>query len=235
MKNPVIGITLDYEDNQKYSDFPYYALRSNYINSVAENHGHPILLPFELRSIDKYIEIIDGLIITGGNFDISPSLYGDEEFHEETKLKESRTRFEWEATLLAIKKEIPILGICGGMQLMNVIKGGNLIQHIPDTIACPVDHEVRPYNKTAHIINIKKDSKLYKLASNKSEAHVNSSHHQAVGKLGDDLIISASSPDGVIEAIESVNYPYMVGVQWHPEYQITSLDRNIFKNFIEHC
>lgn len=235
MKRPIIGITLDYEDDQKYSTFPYYALRANYINAVIEHGGHPILLPFEIDSISTYVDIIDGLIITGGNFDISPTLYGEESFHETTTLKESRTKFEWGITLKAIQKQLPILGICGGMQLVNVIFGGNLIQHIPDTIDDHIEHEAKPYDATSHSISIKENSKLYALSDHKNSNRVNSSHHQAVGKVGNNMKISATASDGVIEAIESSDESYMIGVQWHPEYQLTNLDKNLFKNFIENC
>lgn len=235
MKRPIIGITLDYEDDKKYSAFPYYALRENYINAVIKHGGHPILLPFDIDSVSRYVDIIDGLILTGGNFDISPTLYGEESFHETTTLKESRTKFEWDITLQAIQKQLPILGICGGMQLLNVISGGNLIQHIPDAIDNHIGHEAKPYDATSHSISIKEDSKLYVLSDHKNSNRVNSSHHQAVGKVGNNMKISATASDGVIEAIESSDESYMIGVQWHPEYQLTNLDKNLFRDFIENC
>lgn len=235
MNKPIIGITLDQQNDQKYSQFPYYALRENYVNSVINHGGHPILLPFVMDAISTYVDMIDGLIITGGNFDISPSLYGDDNLHKQTHLKENRTQFEWDITLLSIKKQIPILGICGGMQLINVITGGTLIQHIPDEILNPINHEVKPYDKTAHDITIKEHTKLYNLANHNITVQTNTSHHQSVKNTGKNIIISATSSDGVIEAIESDSYPYMVGVQWHPEYQLTNLDKNIFKDFINNC
>ena len=233
MKKPIIGISLDYEADQKYSDFPYYALRANYINSVTKYGGTAILLPFDNDSIDNYINIIDSLILTGGNFDIAPELYGDQNTHKETKLKENRTLFETNILNAAIKKQIPILGICGGMQLINVILGGTLIQHIPDYMDKPLAHETKPYNKASHIININTNTKLAKLAKQNLQTKVNSSHHQAVAKLGKDLITSATASDGIIEAIEHIHYPYMIGVQWHPEYQLSQLDENLFEELIK--
>ena len=233
MKKPIIGISLDYESNQKYSEFPYYALRANYINSVTKHGGTPILLPFDSNSIESYINLIDGLVLTGGNFDIAPKLYGDQNTHKETKLKENRTLFETNILNAAIKKQIPILGICGGMQLINVILGGTLIQHIPDYMEKTLEHETKPYDKTSHIININTNTKLAKLAKKKLQAKVNSSHHQAVEKLGKDLIVSANASDGIIEAIEHIHYPYMIGIQWHPEYQLSQLDQNLFKELIK--
>ena len=232
MKQPVIGITLDYENNQKYSVLPYYALRENYVNAVVKQGGIPILLPFDLESVNKYLDIIDGLIVTGGHFDISPELYGDKTMHQNTSLKENRTKFEYKICSAAMERNIPILAICGGMQLINVILGGSLIQDIADYIEDAIPHEVRPYNKAAHDVKIVRNSKLYHLANNKSNVGVNSSHHQAILKLGDNLISSGTTQDGVIEAIEHKEYPFLIGVQWHPEYEISDLDRNLFSGLI---
>ena len=232
MKKPVIGITLDHENDQKYSALPYYALRENYIRAVQLYGGTPILLPFENSEISNYLNLIDGLLITGGNFDISPALYGNGDMHNKTSLKESRTSFEWNLTKEAISLNKPILGICGGMQLLNVILGGDLIQHIPDEIENALEHEVKPYDNPAHTINIKAGSLLYKLAEEKKVIGVNSSHHQAVKNLPKNIIASGISSDSVIEAIEHINYNFMLGVQWHPEYLISQLDHNIFKEFV---
>jgi putative glutamine amidotransferase len=233
MKKPLIAISLDHESDHKYSQFPYYALRENYITSVSKYGGTPILLPFDNQAINHYINIIDGLILTGGNFDISPSLYGDSNTHKEVTLKKNRTLFERSILLAAIEKNIPILGICGGMQLINVALGGSLIQHIPDYIDQALEHETKPYDQTSHIINIEPNTKLSLFAMHKDSEKVNSSHHQAVAKLGKNLIISATANDGVIEAIEHRNHSYMIGVQWHPEYQLSNLDNNLFKEFIK--
>ena len=238
MTKPIIGITLDFEDNKKYSHAPYYALRENYIESVKSAGGVPILLPFNLEGIDKIIDTIDALIITGGHFDISPELYGlagDEKVHNEVRLKENRTEFEWQITQKAIAKKIPILGICGGMQLLNVILGGDLIQHIPDEVENFIAHEQKPipYDQAAHDIEIETDTLLFNLAEQKEIIGTNTSHHQAVKNIAPGFVISAKTKDGVIEAIEKKDYPFMIGVQWHPEYQVSQLDENLFKALIE--
>jgi putative glutamine amidotransferase len=230
----LIGLSLDHENDQKYSHAPYYALRDNYIDSLKSNNASPILLPFDNDSIENYLDIIDGIIVTGGNFDVSPSHYGDDVMHPETSLKTHRTDFEIAISKIAIKRNIPYLGICGGMQLLNIILGGDMIQHIPDSIENPLKHEVKPYDQGAHEITITAKCLLSKIYDNKSNtANVNSSHHQAAGKQGKDCIISATSSDGVIEAIEYQKHPFCLGVQWHPEYQICQLDKNIFQSFCE--
>ena len=129
---------------------------------------------------------------------------------------------------------MPIFGICGGMQLINVIYGGNLIQHIPENKSF-LEHEVKPYNKIAHKVIIKNETILFDIIQ-KQKIGVNSSHHQAVDKLGKNLIASAHTEDGIIEAIENPHYEnFMLGVQWHPEYQISIADNAIFHRFIDIC
>ena len=125
---PLIGITLDSEDasTESYSKFPWYALRKNYASVVVKVGGIPIILPHEPSLINGYLNMIDGLIVTGGNFDVDPSMYGDYINHETVKLKPKRTQFEMTITRNALERDMPILGICGGQQLLNVILGGTL-------------------------------------------------------------------------------------------------------------
>jgi putative glutamine amidotransferase len=117
------------------------------------------------------------------------------------------------------------------MQLLNVIFNGDLIQHIEDEIEDAHEHETKPYDKPGHDLIIEKDTLLNKIAKTTKSA-VNSSHHQAVKNIGKDLVISARSSDGVIEAIEHKDKKFILGVQWHPEYLISDMDKNIFKQFI---
>lgn len=234
LKKPVIGLTSDCSSDKKYSDFPYLALRFNYSLSLQRAGAIPILLPPIQENYKEYIELLDGIVITGGNFDIHPKLYGESTIHDSVSVNEQRTNFEKNIAEEAIKHKMPILGICGGMQLLNVIFGGNLIQHIPDHDKNYFNHEAKPYDSVAHEVSLKEGSLLHKIAGDK-KIGVNSSHHQAILKTAPDFIISAISDDGIIEAIENPNYPFMLGVQWHPEYEITEADSNIFKTFVGHC
>src|SRR5436190_471736 len=138
---PVIGITLDFETNAIYSKMPWYALRENYCSSVARFGALPIPLPHDAAHVGAYLDMLDGLVITGGAFDVSPELYGDTSKHETVTTKDRRTQFEFAITRGAIEKKIPILGICGGEQLLNVVLGGTLIQHIPESIKNALEHE----------------------------------------------------------------------------------------------
>ena len=111
-KHPIIGITLDYEESGGYSTFPWYAVRENYSQVVVKSGGIPMFLPHECHLAEQYAYKIDGLIITGGAFDINPVLYNDDELHESVHLKENRTNFEISMTEYAIDRDIPVLGIC---------------------------------------------------------------------------------------------------------------------------
>ena len=150
-RRPVIGVTLDSEPAGGYAKLPWYALRENYCDVLADAGGLPIALPHEPELADRYLELIDGLVVTGGAFDVDPGLYGGAERHGTVKLKERRTRFEWAVTKGAVERDLPLLGICGGQQLLNVVLGGTLIQHIPDAVpdgagarAAEPAHRARP-------------------------------------------------------------------------------------------
>lgn len=233
---PVIGFTLDYENGGtkegSYSKMPFYAIRENYCAAVSDLGAVPFPLVHELGLVDDFLGKIDGLIIIGGAFDVHPSLYGDASVHDTVVLKEKRTAFEWDITKKAVEKKLPILGICGGQQLLNVVLGGTLIQHIPDSIANPLAHEQpNPRTEPGHSIAVAEGTLLHRIAG-ESVLHVNSAHHQAVGKPAAGAVVNAVAEDGVIEGIELPDHPFCLGVQWHPEYHVSSADRKIFEEFL---
>lgn len=234
MKKPVIGVILDHEEKGEYSPFPFYALRKNYFDSIERSGGIPLALPYSIPSIEKYSSMLDGLVIAGGNFDIPPSMYGDKTVHEKTTTKNLRTDFEWKMTKSFLETEKPILGICGGMQLLNVILGGTLIQDIETEVKGALKHEVKNRLEPAHEIIIQKNSKFFDIIR-KEKIGVNTSHHQAVKDLGKNIIASARTSDGIIEVIESEKHHFCIGVQYHPEYFVSKDDEKFFQSFIEHC
>lgn len=233
MSQPIIGITLDFEAVGGYSPMPYYALRENYAQSVSNAGGVPLFLPHEVEKAGEYLKLIDGLVIPGGNFDIDPAYYGVDFRHQTVITKDRRTLFELAITRQALAEHMPILGICGGQQLLNVILGGSLIQHIPDSVANALAHEQpNPRTETSHSVAITPGTLLHRIVQ-QEELAVNSSHHQAVDRLAPGMIVNAVAPDGVIEGIEYTEHPFCLGLQWHPEYEITAGDRVIFHHFIQ--
>ena len=163
MKSPIIGITLDYEVNGGYSKFPWYAIRENYLSCLYKYGAIPFPL-FHQSSVNNYfLKTLDGLVITGGNFDINPTLYS-ETTDGSRNIKNKRTNFEIEIFKKFLQTSKPILGICGGEQLMNVATGGDLIQDIRTSVKTNIEHEqTNPRNEVSHEVDIKNNSKLFQI------------------------------------------------------------------------
>jgi putative glutamine amidotransferase len=175
------------------------------------------------------------VVVTGGAFDIDPVLFGAAERHPTVTTKDRRTSFELALTRGALARDLPVLGICGGQQLLNVALGGSLIQHIPDEVVDALTHEQKnPRDQTSHPVAVVAGTRLHAIVG-RTEIAVNSSHHQAVKAVGADLVVDAVAPDGVIEGIEDPRRRFCVGVQWHPEYRITASDAALFAAFIAAC
>ena len=235
MKKPLIALTLDYETSKGYSKYPWYAIRENYFTSIEESGGIGVGIPHNMKDIVSLLHKIDGLVITGGNFDIDPNIFGESSVHKTVKLKENRTNFELLAAEIMLKQNKPVLGICGGEQLINVLYKGSLIQHIPDEIKNCIEHEQKnPRNEAGHSVTIQENTKLYSIIS-KQNIMVNSAHHQAIKVPGKGLIVNALSNDGVIEGIEDPTKTFCIGVQWHPEFFIQGSDNKLLKAFINAC
>ncbi len=234
MAQPVIGLTLDHEPPGGYSKtHPWYALRENYCEAVAEAGGLSVLLPHEPERAADYLSLLDGLIVTGGAFDVDPALFGATTRHATVSLKERRTAFELAVCRGALAKNLPVLGICGGEQLLNVALGGMLIQHIPDEVKNALPHEQpNPRTEPGHVVTIGAGT-LLRRVTQLAEMPVNSAHHQAVKDAAPGLVVDAVAPDGVIEGIEDPKRRFVLGVQWHPEYRLSVGDRRIFAAFIE--
>ena len=225
---PIIGITTDFQEKANcYSKYPWFALRKHYTHCIEKFGCTPIILPIT-KSV-KNIDFLDGLLISGGDFDIDPFFYGQKINSDRVQTSPDRTDFEIELIDRFFSQNKPILGICGGCQLINIYLQGSLIQHIQTDI----NHEqVNPRNETSHEIILNKGSFLEKYKSS-GKIYVNSAHHQAVDKLGNHLKIDASAPDGIIEAFHHESHPYCVGLQWHPEFLITDFDKKTIKGFVD--
>jgi putative glutamine amidotransferase len=210
-RTPRIGLTLDV-DEQAHR----YEVKESYVDAVLGAGGLPILLPHAAAA--AYLALLDGLVVTGGAFDIPPELYGDARREACGPSKPLRTRFEKEILEAALAAGLPVLGICGGMQLLNVVRGGSLHQDLPSDTGIQGHEQPPPKDLPSHRIRISAGSLLWRiLGPDVPEHRVNSTHHQAVREPGAGVLVTATAPDGVIEAIELPDLPFAVGVQWHPE------------------
>ena len=233
---PIIGVTLDSEpagteEKPAYSAYPWYALRRNYMSSLVQAGGLPVALAHHAEIAEDMLDAIDALVVTGGAFDIDPRLYGLDEQHETVVLKQSRTRAEMVLLRGALERDMPILGICGGQQLLAVALGGTLIQHIPDSVERPLAHEQpNPRHEPGHAVRIEPGTLLARIVGT-GEMQVNSSHHQAVRDPGHGRV-NALARDGVIEGIESPERRFCLGLQWHPEFGIDPGDRRVFEALV---
>ncbi|HWV39893.1 MAG TPA: gamma-glutamyl-gamma-aminobutyrate hydrolase family protein [Vulgatibacter sp.] len=207
-------VTPDFEEASP----PRYFLKRSYADAVLAADGIP-LVPAYGAPIAALLGWADAVVVTGGAFDVDPSLYGEERREACGPAKAERTGFERAILEGALERRLPVLGVCGGMQLLNVVRGGSLHQDVLSEIEGAFDHEQKtPSTEAVHAIEVTPATRLAEAASSASGTlRVNSTHHQAVKRLGEGLVVSARAPDGVVEAIEDPALPFVVGVQWHPE------------------
>jgi putative glutamine amidotransferase len=232
MARPLIGVTLDAEQPGGWSKFPWYAVRMNYTDAVAGAGGLPVALPHDAALAADMLDRLDGLLITGGAFDVDPALYGATDMHPTVTLKDRRTAAELALLRGALARNLPVLGICGGQQLLAVALGGTLIQHIPDAVPDALPHEQpNPRSEPGHAISVVPGTLLHRIVG-RATMQVNSGHHQAVATPGPHAVVNATAPDGVIEGIEDGRYRFALGVQWHPEFLIDPGDRRVFDAFV---
>lgn len=224
---PLVGLTLDSEEGGSYSKFPWYAMRRNYAGWIADAGGLPTALPHEPDLAGAFLDRIDALVVTGGDFDVDPALFGARERHASVTTKDRRTAFELAAVRGALERDMPVLGVCGGEQLLNVALGGTLVQHIPEEIPGALAHEQpNPRDEPGHVVEIVAGTRLAEIVG-ESRIEVNSAHHQAVAETGNGVVVNARAPDGVVEGIESPAHRFCIGVQWHPEFAIQEGDRRL--------
>jgi len=215
---PVIGITA-YEETATWNQWSALAslLPARYVQSVESAGGMPLLIPVQDLSVDDARTLLgrlDGVIVSGGP-DVNPDRYGQVP-HPKTGHPRDR-RDEIEATLLeaATTVEVPTLAICRGLQVLNVLRGGTLLQHLPDVVGHG-GHVPDPRGHGAHSVRVEPGTLLAELVG-WEHADVPTHHHQAVDRLGEGLVATAWAEDGTVEGVEDRSVPFLVGVQWHPE------------------
>ena len=228
---PLIGLTADHEPRSKGESEAEYVLRSNYCSAIAQAGGMPVLLPYETQDVTALMARLDGIVVTGGMFDIPPEYYGEPGTPGLT-LKAHRTAFERALMTEALQRDLPVLGICNGMQLLAVCCGGTLVADILRDVPGGIEHLPQdPPVEVAHQIELLSPS-LFDQITDRRNAWVNSLHHQAVRECDSYRVAARSVDDGVIEAIEVPGKRFAFGVQWHPEYQLGALDTAILRRFV---
>ncbi len=220
---PVIGVTPDFNAGDR-EDMggrePTYFLRARYVRAIEELGGVPLILPLvENRSVRRgLLKGVHGVLLTGSGPDLPPRLYGERQRYTFRVMSRQRYEFELDLARMAADSGLPVLGICGGMQTINVALGGTLIQDISSQLPSAIPHRSPfPATRLCHAIDVEPGSLLRKIVQ-ESTIRVNSSHHQSVKQVAPSLVASAVASDGVIEAIESPSHPFLLGVQWHPEF-----------------
>jgi putative glutamine amidotransferase len=192
----------------------------DYEESIRRAGGEPIILDRAAQRPADVVRDFDGVLLTGGA-DVHPAIYGETPQATFGPAEPGRDEYEIELVRLALDRDLPLLAICRGLQVLNVARGGSLIQDIPTEVANAEPHDVRePRVAIAHDVWITSGSLLERLLRDRVEddsVAVNSRHHQAAKEIGEGLVVSATAPDGVIEAVEDPSKPFCVAVQWHPE------------------
>ena len=231
-----IVITLDEGQSLRRGvPFPTVVLKSAYVESVERAGATPLLAaPTAKREIiEDLIAMMDGLVISGGYFDIAPERYGQQQRGVRLdEIKAARTDFEWAILEGALEKRVPILAVCGGMQLLNVVLGGTLVQDIGAEVVNALEHE-QPTSprEPAHPVDLEPSCVLARELG-RTRIEVNTTHHQAIEKLGEGLAAIGRAPDGVIEAIELAGNSSVVGVQWHPELLDDDVSRLLYRRLV---
>jgi putative glutamine amidotransferase len=211
---PAIGITISYDDRRP----GFFSLRGDYVRSIEQAGGVPLILaPGRPEDAAELLQRLDGLLLSGGS-DVDPALYGEAPHPRLGRVIRERDLFELALVREALRRDLPLLAVCRGHQVLNVACSGTLVQDIPSQVARGGAHDA-PLERweRAHEVAVRRGTRLHAILGKDSVA-VNSFHHQAIEKPGAGLAVSAvSEPDGVIEGIEAPAHRFVVGVQWHPE------------------
>ena len=232
----IIGLSgnLLYENNS----IPKAFVNRSYVDSIVRAKGIPTIIPIieDEEIIKKMLESVDGIIMTGG-VDVHPFRFNEEPIEKIGTISAERDDFDFTVMKYAAEMNKPILGICRGIQVINVYFGGTLIQDIPSQRSSNILHsQTAEYHVATHKIQIVKDSIIYDMLGENSE--VNSFHHQAIDKLDKDFKVTATAKDGIVETIEyKKKDSFILGIQWHPELMSAKNVKmqNIFDMFVEVC
>jgi putative glutamine amidotransferase len=214
LNKPIIGIGSDvhHVEGKRDSAFAYLT----YVESLRKAGAIPVVIPPQPENAAEVVEQLDGILLAGGE-DADPALYNEERHPTVTEVMDPRRQSNDVALARAARQRgIPTLGICLGMQVMNVAAGGSLVQDIDSQVGTDIRHASVPEDRARHDVLVEQGTQLASILP-AAELNVNSSHHQAIRKVAEGLRITAHAADGVVEGLEDPRHPFYVGVQWHPE------------------
>lgn len=234
---PVIGINGDFRAAKK-DVIPLSWWNTGYYDSVTAAGGLPVLMPpfADDADLKQFLRMLDGLVLAGCSLDLDPVRLGMDKHPSTRPMPSRREDFDRRLCKMAVEMRIPILAIGGGMQTLNVICGGTLFQHVTEDVPKAFHHRDPVENTLRHIIEIVPGTRVDAIYG-PGEIRVNSQHHMAVDQVAPCFKVSATAPDGVLEAYESIDEDwYCLGVQFHPENETASaLDMQVFENFLDAC
>jgi putative glutamine amidotransferase len=239
---PLIGITADVSPAsarlvKKAKDSTVF-VAERYLAAIKRAGAVPVVLaPCATTSaVRRLLGVLNGLVLSGGDFDIHPRYYGEKAIEQLGTIKGPRTEFELEIASAAMNRDLPVFGICGGAQAINVALGGALYQDIAVQLGARGVDEHTSKNARGHAVHIEPNTRLFEIVRC-PRIRVNTSHHQAIKHLGRGLTVNAVAEDGVIEGIESIRHSFVLGVQWHPEVLAPrqELQHRLFSAFVAFC
>jgi gamma-glutamyl-gamma-aminobutyrate hydrolase PuuD len=211
---PLVGITT-YVTPARWSHWELEAalIPVDYVRSVDSAGGRPVLVPPSTDGVEETLDALDALVLTGGP-DLDPDLYGQEPHPETSGISTERDQGELALLQAALERDMPVLAICRGSQILNVARGGDLVQHLPDVVG-DEKHKETPGEFADHDVELDEGTKLAALLGER--VPVKSHHHQGIGRLGEGLQVAGHAGDGTIEALEDRSKQFALGVLWHPE------------------
>ena len=223
---PVIGIT-SYAQEATWGvwKLPAALVPLAYVDAVEQAGGRALVVPPSEDGVEETLDLLDGVIFSGGA-DVDPALYGAAAHPETDEPQARRDAAELALLTAALERDLPVLAICRGFQLLNVARGGDLVQHLPDEVGDDTHKQV-PGEFARHLVKVKEGTRLGAIEGVGSD--VTSHHHQALGRVGTGLVETAWAADGTLEAVEDPDKRFVLGVQWHPE---AANDRALFEQLV---
>jgi gamma-glutamyl-gamma-aminobutyrate hydrolase PuuD len=225
--SPVVGITT-YAEPAAWGawNVPCALVPLTYVTAVEDAGGRALLVPPSERAVEQTLDVLDGLIFSGGN-DLDPASYGAESHPATNGTRPERDRAELALMRAALARDLPVLAICRGFEVLNVARGGDLVQHLPDVVG-DERHRHTPGVFADHDVTVSGESRLGGILGERTA--VKSHHHQGVGRVGEGLVETAWADDGTVEGLEDPGRTFTVGVLWHPEEHE---DGALFRELVE--